>query len=147
MAALAPCRNLRGSHGGLSVLALNVPAYSTDAPRSLSVVHSAEAGTDTAYWSVWGNDPLPPAMTDAVSFSRGDAPGLVRERWIAPAPPVPAEPVSTRITAYKSLLGEPMMAVDINAPDADRVQGGWAGDTGAIRTLTIGDQIIELTPK
>ena len=129
-----------------SVLALNVPAYSTDAPRSLSVVHSAEAGTDTAYWSVWGNDPLPPAMTDAVSFSRGDAPGLIRERWIAAAPPVTAEPVSTRITAYKSLLGEPMMAVDINAPDADRVQGGWAGDTGAIRTLTIGDQIIELTP-
>ncbi len=130
--------------GGFGYLAYVLPAYSEDAPRSLSIQHVAENGSESALWSSYGDDPLPEAMTAVTAFERGTAPGQDNERWVAEAPALGVEPVETRLLEYPSLLGEPVISTDINAPGADRIVGAWVGETDRIKSLQIGDQIISM---
>ena len=129
---------------GFGYFAYSFPAYSTDAPRSLSVQHVMKTGSENAYWSSSGSDPLPDAMTAITPFIRGTAPGQDGDRWIAEAPLVETPPIEFRLLEYPSLLGEPVLSADVIAPEVDRVVGYWTGETDRISAIQIGDQIISI---
>lgn len=138
------------SVGGVFVFfglaALMVPAYSTDAPRGLSVVHSAGAEPGEASWSVRTSDPLPETMTAIAPFERREVYGLSGNRYAADAPDFETAGLNARVIHNEISGDERIVSVEIIAPDSDRVLGQLTGDNLKIRSLEVNGAVIEDTP-
>ncbi|AQR74385.1 hypothetical protein BXU08_12635 [Sphingomonas sp. LM7] len=96
------------------VAALLVPAYTSEAPRHLNLVHEDRA--EGASFRVWDNGPLPAAMKAAAAFA--DAPDAEGE-WHAPAPRLADD---GRISIVSDTVAGELRTIVLRAeaPSADR---------------------------
>ena len=125
------------------VAALLGPAYSTDAPRGLSVVHSAGADPGEASWSVRTSDPLPEAMTAVAAFERREVYGLGGVRYAADAPAFETAGLEAQIVRNETVGDERIVAIEIAASDSDRVQGGLLGEGLEVKSIEVNGSVID----
>lgn len=98
--------------------ALMVTAYSIDAPRGLSLLHSQnEAGN--AHWSTRASEPLPESMTEVAQFESGVLDGFGGSRLIAQAPSFATQGVEVNILRNEIIGEMRLFTLEIKAPDSD----------------------------
>lgn len=129
-----------------TIAAFMVPAYSTDAPRGLSVVHSAGVELGDASWSVRTSDPLPKAMTAIAPFERREVHGLGGERYAAAAPDFETAGLEARIIRNEIIGDEQIVSIEIMALDSDRVLGQLSGEDYEVSSLEVNGSVIENAP-
>lgn len=128
------------------IAALVVPAYSTDAPRGLSVVHSAGAESNQASWSVRTTDPLPEAMTAVTPFEKREVYGLSGVRYAADAPDFESKGFDVLVVRNDVNGDERIISIEIEAADSDRVLGRFVGEDLDIVSLEVNGSVIENSP-
>jgi hypothetical protein len=128
-----------------TISALLVQAYSPEAPRGLSVMHSQnEAGE--AHWSVRGSDPIPQAMSNIAKFETGTLQGYGTKRLIAKAPSFATSGLSGTII-YNEVIGEErIVTVKIEGADTDYLDIELSGKSMTVSRVGVNGAMHENTP-
>jgi hypothetical protein len=110
-----------------AISALLVTAYSPDAPRGLSVMHSQnEAGK--ARWSIYGSDPLPEAMSRLAKFETGTLKDYSGNRLIAQAPSFATSGLNVKVLRNEVINQDRFVTLEIEAADTDVLDIDLSGD-------------------
>ncbi|MBV1929290.1 MAG: M28 family peptidase, partial [Gammaproteobacteria bacterium] len=125
------------------VCSIFVPAYSLDAPRSLSVLHYAGAASGEALWSLRTREEPPAAMAAIANFEHGTAEGITGTSFLAPAPDLDLPDIT--ITTVLDVTGGDTRLVTllIDAPGVDRFMIP-VRNTPALRAVTLGGQATDM---
>ncbi|MFT6267401.1 MAG: hypothetical protein ACJAVV_000198 [Alphaproteobacteria bacterium] len=127
------------------ITALLVTAYSSDAPRGLSVMHSQnEAGK--ARWSIRGSDPLPESMSDIAKFEAGTLTGYSGKRFIAEAPSFATSGLSVNILRNEVIGKKRVVILEIEAADTDVLDIGLSGDSLLVSSVSVNGLMHEEAP-
>jgi hypothetical protein len=132
---------------GLGVAAIFVPAYSEDAPLGLNIQHLDSDRMEQPVFSIGARHPVPDSMAAVAPFAETSVPAFSRRPVMAtPAPATPfSQATLTRLS--ETVSGDKRtLRLQIDAPDADRVQIFADGDDPKITGLTINDQRIISDP-
>lgn len=129
-----------------SASALVVAAYSPDAPRGLSVLHSQnEAGI--AKWSTRASDPLPEPMAHIAKFEMGTLEGYGGKRLIADAPSFVTAGVNVNILRNQIIGDNRHVTLEIEAADTDVLNISLSGESLLISAISVNGIINEKTPQ
>jgi hypothetical protein len=118
-------------------LAIIIPAYSPEAPRSLSISHAVDSESGEAKFSVFTHDPLPDAMRNVTPFSRGSVAGFERQAYVAKAPRFETQGVNIRVDRNEIVANERLLEVNISAPDSDIIMGRIKERGVSLNSLTL----------
>ena len=109
---------------------LIVPAYSPQAPRALPVIHIQGDDIDGAHYIVRSTDPVPDEMLEIAAFESGTLePVYNRTVQRAPAPDFASAGIEINITSDQTEGDIRTLALDLYAPDSDRVLLVLRGET------------------
>jgi hypothetical protein len=135
-----------GFVGVFGITALFVAAYSIDAPRGLSIMHSQkEAGE--AHWSTRASEPLPESMTEIGNFEVGILQGFGRKRLITDAPSFATQGIKANILRNEIIGEERLIALKIDAADTDVLDLSFTGTSKALYSISINGVISEKIPQ
>jgi hypothetical protein len=103
------------------VASIFVPAYSLDAPRSLSVLHISHTEQSETHYGIRASEALPDSLTRFADFERGRVSGLLGTTLLTPAPDtglpeVTITPLSDTIDGSRRNI-----SFHIQAPGSDRL--------------------------
>ncbi|MGB6317623.1 MAG: hypothetical protein WBG08_03220, partial [Litorimonas sp.] len=118
-------------------LALFVPAYSPDVPKGRNYVHLEGDGVDRPVWLVSGGDPIPESVR-AIGFERRSVGDVVRDSWVADAPPSSLPAPRLSVVSDEVAMGARMMTLEIEAPEADSLLIGSAAPRAELASLVVG---------
>ena len=105
------------------VVAIMVPAYSTSAPRGLSIIHAVDAQLGKAGYGTFGTDPLPKTMQEVAPFSSGTLVGFKDKGLVAPAPSFETQGIDVQIERNEIVDEQRLLTIKISAPDSDIITG------------------------
>ena len=114
-----------------------VPAYSPAAPRGLSILQVANVDTGSATFATFTNDPLPAAMNDVATFSRGSVVGFEQQAYVAKAPSFETLGVNVHVERNQVVGDERLVTLQIEAPDSDIIVARVKQKEVAVLSMTL----------
>jgi hypothetical protein len=135
-----------GLVGIFTIAAMLVTAYSTDAPRGLSIMHSQnEAGE--ANWSTRASEPVPESMTAIAKFEVGILNGFGGRNLIAEAPRFATQGINASILRNEIVGDERFVTIELEAADTDVLDISFSVNSSLLRSVSINGVMSEKVPR
>lgn len=132
--------------GVFTIAALLLTAYSTDAPRGLSIMHSQNEAGD-ANWSTRASEPLPTSMSDIAKFEVGILNGFGGKNLIAEAPSFATQGINTSILRNEIVGDERFVTIELDAADTDVLDISFSVSSALLRSVSINGVVSEKVPR
>ena len=135
-----------GLVGLFTIATLLVTAYSSDAPRGLSIMHSQNDAGD-AHWSTRASEPLPESMTEIAKFEAGILTDFGGASLIAKAPSFVTQGINVSIMRNEIVGEERLVTIEIEAADTDVLDISFSVKSAALSAVTINGVVSEKLPR